>query len=526
MRSIPVALIWELLYCGRWTLLLGVVGAPVLPLLLLTALSAQGPIDPNDPAFITIHICLIQINMLSFGAAIMTAQRLPARLATYPISTPTIVTWYALPAMGLMILQTYCSTYFLNVLFHLNWPLWGPSLFAAVAMIAVQAVLWQSDHPLWISAGFAVVSPIGALWFKSRYGALFSQPDHLWSELTTPEILTMLAFVIIAYYFANQGLARKRRGDSITSLGILAWIERRFERVLEIDMPFKSTLAAQSWYDWQTKGWPLPASAVLTMFMGLTGWLIFSRDPRQLVTGCLGIGGLLSALGLIGGLIAGTMGPQDGNFEMGHFLSTRPLTSSDMARMILKTMLKSVLLTWMIWIVALVMVCGFAVATQTMPPLSEMRYLRWWYLPATLFGPWIIVAIGAASGLTGRIHLFVALLMVGVTSFVGVEQWSRYTLSPAARDQLAQVATAVGGVACVIVAAWVFIAAWRRSLIGIRELSIPTLTWFVLSLFVIVQWNAYHADPLSTTILIIGLLALAAAPVAAAPLGIAWNRNR
>ncbi|MDB5392032.1 MAG: hypothetical protein JWM11_7678 [Planctomycetaceae bacterium] len=526
MRSIPVALIWELLYCGRWMLLLGIFGAPALPIFLLTSLSNEGVLDPTEPGIMAIQVGLMQMNIMVFGSTVLAAQRPPTRLASYPLSTVSLVTWHVAPAMVLMILQTYFSTLLLNVLFDANWPLWGPSLFAAVAIVAVQSVHWQSDNPLWLAVGFGTVGAILGLWFKSRYGALFSMPQHLWLELTGGEILTLLAFAILAFYFSILGAARKRRGDAITSLGILAWLDRLFEPATEISETFKSAQAAQSWFEWRTKGWALPASAIFTMAVGLASWVIFSRDLKDLVLGAMAAGGLLSGLAIVGGLITGTMGPQDGMFEMGHFLATRPITSSDLARTILKTTAKSVFTTWTIWATVFVMICGIAIAADKMPSFAEMNHFRWWFFPTTLFGPWIVISIGASCGMTGRPWIFVTIFSVLIICSLFVSIWARNMLSSDTRVLLAQGLTLVTGSIFVIGTAWVFVVAWRRQLIRTLEVSLAAGIWFVLSLVVALEWEVFHSDPISVNILIIGCLALAAAPVAAAPLAIAWNRNR
>ena len=55
MRSIPRAVIWELLYRGRWVLAAGFIGANFMPVAIEAALSKDGAIDPNDMSQIFIN---------------------------------------------------------------------------------------------------------------------------------------------------------------------------------------------------------------------------------------------------------------------------------------------------------------------------------------------------------------------------------------------------------------------------------------------------------------------------------------
>src|SRR5688572_26965806 len=102
MRTVPQALIWEILTRGRWALIAAACGANFLPFLLFTALRHQGGLDPADPSFVIMQVVLVQLNMFAFGSAVMTSQGQLSRLYAYPIRTSTIVFWHLVPAMGLM----------------------------------------------------------------------------------------------------------------------------------------------------------------------------------------------------------------------------------------------------------------------------------------------------------------------------------------------------------------------------------------------------------------------------------------
>lgn len=529
MRSIPVALTWELLYCGRWWLLCGTLGGLAFPLLLLGALTQDGALDGNDPSLIAVHLFLVQINMFMFGAAVMAAQRLPARLYPLPISNTELVVWSLIPAMGLMLLESQLNSVLINTLFHVNWPIWGPSLFAAVGLAAVQAVVWQTEKTAWVVLGLTAVSLISGLWLKSRYGALLLPMDHLWLELTTLEISTLLGSAVVAVYAATRGVARNRCGEMIPSLGIVDFFNRLFDRAPDDGPPFRSGLDAQAWFEWRKKGWAMPASVAFGLFLGMAGWLIFSRNVDELMKAMVVSGILLSLVATVGGMVTGNIGPDDMNYEMGHFLATRPLSNQELARTILKTAAKSLIYSWFIWAATVISLAAILAATGSLPPIKMPEDLREWYLPATVLGPWVIMTVGASIGLTGRSRVFVILscvcsLLIFCSAIVST--WSRNALTPDARELLRNGVAIACGTAFVAGAAWVYFEARRRSLIRMPTVYIMTGAWFTLSLAVILEWRFNHSMPLAFNLFVVGLLALAAAPIAAAPLCISWNRTR
>jgi hypothetical protein len=78
----------------------------------------------------------------------------------------------------------------------------------------------------------------------------------------------------------------------------------------------------------------------------------------------------------------------------------------------------------------------------------------------------------------------------------------------------------------VVGTAWAFAAARRRLLVGSPTVYAAAGLWVAASALVASEaWSA-PAAPLAAYVFVIGVLALAALPWAAAPLALAWNRNR
>ena len=269
MRSIPVAMTWELLAHGRWTLPASFLGGNLLPVLLLGALLMHGEIDSNDPSVIVMHFMFVQTSMFCFAAGAMASMGAPARLFAWPIRSSTLAACQMLPMMLLVGLETLVSGVALNAMFDLDWPVWGPALFAATSMAAVQAVLWLTEKsPAWLPWAFALVALVLGLWLKSRYGDLFAQPNRFWRAVTPSEVLTLLAVTGLSFFVAVNGVARQRRGDTLPPWGFVAWFERTFDATPEIGQPFASAAQAQYWFEWRQKGWAMPAAVTFGMIVG------------------------------------------------------------------------------------------------------------------------------------------------------------------------------------------------------------------------------------------------------------------
>src|SRR5271166_4938395 len=149
MRSIPIAMTWELLRRGRWRFLIGALAANALPAIILASLRLEGGLSPREPSTIQIHYIMMQFNMLAFGAMVFAVQGKPSRLYALPVSTATIVAWHLLPAMIIMVVESVLSTLALNALFDLGWPLWGPAIFLAVMLAALDAAIWLTEKSAW-----------------------------------------------------------------------------------------------------------------------------------------------------------------------------------------------------------------------------------------------------------------------------------------------------------------------------------------------------------------------------------------
>ncbi|MBW3598630.1 MAG: hypothetical protein KY475_15325, partial [Planctomycetes bacterium] len=265
MRSIPHAMTWEVLRRGHWQMLAALLAATALPMMLFAALRTAGPLEREEPYFVVMHLVLMLLNMVTFGAALLAAQGRMSWLYALPAANSTLAAWRLAPAMVLMAVESAVLTAAINAVFDLGWPLWGPALFLAVAWAAVQAAAWLTQDSAWLPWTVAAVIVVLAMWFKSQYGPLFSQPTSYWRAVTAADAAVMLAVAGLSFGAAVWAMARNRRGDPPASLGMLDWLGRLFDRSHEERLTFASPAEAQLWYEWRRKGWVMPAAVAFAL---------------------------------------------------------------------------------------------------------------------------------------------------------------------------------------------------------------------------------------------------------------------
>jgi hypothetical protein len=525
MRSIPLAMTWELLWSGRWGLVAAALAANAVPIAILAALRTEGAINPDDSSGFLMHLVMMQLNMVIFGAALLVVQGEPARLYAWPLRTSTLVAWRLLPTMALAAVESIACTLLINKLFQLGWPLWGPALFLAVGMAAVSAARWLTDRSAWIVPAIALVGLVLGLWNKARYGAMFSEPTRLWRHVTPSEVAFLLAVTFFAYGVGVAAVARNRRGEAPLSLGILARIDRWLDPGPRVDVPFPTPSAAHGWAEWRQKGWVMPITVLVSMLVGLVAWLASIRDARELWGGALGFGSLLPWIGVIGAMLFGNTNPRDGDMGMGQSLATRPISCTGLAYAILRTAAKSTALTWGLW-AACVLVVGLAVGAAGIDPWPAARGLAWWYAPATLLGTWVVLATLAAILLVGRLNRTVKGACAGLAVFLGLTLLVRYALPPAVHAPLRQGLVAGTGAILVLATTWAFVAARRRALVDAVVPCVAACVWLTLLAGILEAAVTSSSAPWSGCVFFAGLAALVVAPLATTPLAIASNRHR
>jgi hypothetical protein len=527
MKSVPWAIGWEMLRRGRWGLILSALGANTLPALLFGLLRYEGALDlPNEPSSIIMYLMTVQINLFLFGTAVIAALSPMSRLYTYPVSTASLVGWHMVLGMMAVTLEMAAAIAILNASFGLGWRPLGPSLFAGATFAAILASLWLAEKSGWLPVAFGVAAIPLCLWFKSRYGPLFANPSHDWTEVTFGDVATLAVVPIGAYLVGVFGVTRNRCGSPPYSIGLMAWLQRGFAFGPTTKLAFRNPLRAQLWFEWRTKGVALPAIVGMGLFMGFGIWLLSSRHADALFEGCIAGGAMLLLAALLGGFVLGNVGRADSDIQIGQFLATRPLTNTQLAATILKTTAKSVFLGWLLWAVALLIVYATLLALRVNLRVTLPAPLGWWFVPIELVGAWTAAGLMLTLVLTGRQNLVAGFIFAAITLAIGLMLFQKTVLSPQAGEYFSRGLAAFGGMVFVLTTIVALVTAHRRQLISRRMLSAAVGAWIALCSLGALFWPPFAVERFALDILIAGLLALSVAPVATAPLAVAWNRTR
>lgn len=551
MRSIPQALMWELFWHGRgWIPVFYFLGN-LIQVLLLALLSHLG-VDPQDHAFLVLHVCFVPITIVLVGGGILPAQGSLSRLYPAPISTASLVAWHMLPGGLLLGIEVAISVCMYNWLFQLSWPILGPALCASAAWASVQTLV--STSPKTLSGICLTGTPCLVLfgWLHSRYGEWFSPPTRYWTAVTPVEAATLSGVVIVSFIVTVAAVTRDRCGEPMPSIGGWKWITRKCDALSatsDIGLPlFRSAADAQFWFDWSWnwKGLGLPLVVVFGYVTGIIAWLLNmaaghgKHAPLEdFYHGIIAGGGMLTMVAGLAGLISsipydGTSGKKrneslrdliDSSTQgMGHFLSTRPFINADFAKSVLRAAVRSILIAWGLWFTGLVVCLSIAILMPQKPDAILPPELGAWYLPLTLLGPWIAMTNAATIGLSGRAAKLAVVGTVILVSYCIVLILIKEFVSREAHDRFVESCVCIGSIAVVLSTLPSFSKAYRCGYLNCRTACAAV----GVAISIVVMAIALQPRELSMTayFMICAFAALVVLPIATTPLAIAWNRHR
>jgi hypothetical protein len=382
------------------------------------------------------------------------------------------------------------------------------------------------------------------IWHFSRYGAAGDYPNtfaltQMWTGLSMGELLTLAPILAAAYAIAVFGVSRDRRGDCVGRPTLWGRLAAVIDLLPQREKPFNSPAAAQFWREWREKDRLLPAVCGLwvavIIILGVSG-ITDTRGTSLLFAFMLQVG-LVAPV--FAGIIIGQCGRKS---KIDDFKATLPVSNARLSAMILRPGAAGLLSAAAIYIAGLLFMIGwyFMVGQGDAIPLGpynsaknvvlELGYGNTLLLVASgIVVAWGAMGLGASMTLMGRPWLlwgiWLAICSFGPVLMV-LDTLHTFNLIPFSIAPLFSSWPWTIGICCLLGTAWAFFAAHHRDLITSRTLCLGPAIWLMLCICVGSAWLPRDDPRLSTIVLVTGLLALAVAPLATAPLALAWNRHR
>jgi len=367
MQPIIKNLIWEYFARNRWMLLFPIL-ANVPGCLILLPLKGISDIDSfmASRELIAIYLVLFLCLVLIVGFGVLVTQGSLSRIYLLPISTFEIASFYYWTGALLVAVQVAAMLCLWKALLPIDWPIAGPVLFAVVCWGALQPVVRGVSHSLWwIVAAGAIVSGL-FYWMLLRHGiplkpgAMMSPDIHYWSMISLADAAIALTILSISYSLTILRVHLDRSGRRQISL--LERIELASERVqtrfASGSRDFSSPMQSLAWFNFRAGNILIP---MISIFMVTFVWLFavigssISRDATLLsaipIAGTNLAGMLLVLMTLLWAAISrmekslSTYKAPDHDrkkidgtpFGISPFLYTLPISSTDMARAMLRS---------------------------------------------------------------------------------------------------------------------------------------------------------------------------------------------
>ncbi len=518
----------DMLRRSWFVLIIGFVGAFSLPLLILGVLKAKGALLVEDPAMILIHFTFAQTMGMCFGASVLHAAGAPSRLYVLPLSNRFIQLIQMVPAILMVMSQTAVSIWILNQLFDLNWPLLGNSIAFGMVFATFQSMMNLFQKSILMLPALGATLALESIWIKSRHGPIFSLPTQYWMTVTPIDWLVFAIVIILNYQIGLYAIQRSRCGNEIQTK-LLVYLSNLIQDLFgKKTRVFLNATQAQSWYEWNLKGYIFPIIVGIVATMTPVFWLFSERKITALLEVVRVEGWFLSVAGMIAGLILGNMGLSDASIGMGQFLGTKPLATGPWSRILLRTAFHSLSIGILIWVFIFFLVCcGGQLAGESLPP----ELFTWWHFPAIFLSAWAAMSFSLCVSLTGRtIHM--KILGAGYCGWLIVFTTIGNVTAKWIADLFYFCALSGFGIALFLFTLWVWGLALRRNMVELRQAFVAGIA--LAGLLGLATWqftNEMHLPanthgPAPYILLVSGLLSLVVFPFAAAPLALAWNRTR
>lgn len=536
MTSIFLALSKQYIRRG-WLVCAAFVAASVLgPLALATLMALDGlrldreEFDPNQ-------FYISFIGMLLFGCGLMATvphEGMGRLLRRLPVRSHTAVAWLISSTSLAVIITSLAIHTSYQWLFQTDWPVLGPTLFATVFVLVSMSLYWELHRLSFRKVAVCLLVISGMLaWFVARnYPGGIDTNLQPWPRVTAADAASLVGALLVAGLVLLRAFQRYRIGDVGKSERIEQferWVKRigHGAAAQSEPAPPAETLRQFAWKDYG-RGYTAAISATVGVMVFLI--LLAATKDRNPSAPLYIVFPALGGIALGGCLGAGVF--RDPKSSMQHLIACCPLSDSDLAAVFTGLARRSILIVWVAatlggiapflwWPDQL----GLRAATN---PLGVLTYWdRWPWLQTVVLMSLMLGTLWTSASLSmslvwignARItkaisaSLFLSILAVIIAlRFLVPSTW----VEPVSLTVLAAAALAtLGGTLAA------FQAAWRRRLIGVRQLVLASAIWLIA---IGLTWPAV-SDSGAFQIPCSGLLLLTILPIATAPLAISYGRH-
>jgi hypothetical protein len=539
MRSPAAAVAWEFHHRHRWYLI--GLAAYVLLLGLIKPLYL-GPesttLDLGDgyTAFAVVPFSatfLYFISVFTFGLTGDLAARqsiYPPRRFTLPVSTAALAGWPMLYGIATMATLWLVMRVLARWPWQMELPIVWPGFLGAVVLAWTQVFMWLPYGLRNLRVILAVLVLI------TLDTVVILAINYEWSEASL--VVFLAPQLPIAYLCACVAVARARRGVAPD------WSLFSRTATARVKPPFRSSSAAQLWFEWRRNGKSLPVMVALVLPFELALPFITGYGSTSFILELL-IAILFTPIVMAGFAAAAVSKANPFGREvygLTPFTATRPLTSAQLIAAKLRMAMLSTLAAWVLVLVAVPI--GFAwsgadsvIIDGTQRLAGAIGAARTIVLALLVFAgfvvtTWMMLVQSLYLGLTGRewvvktsgfVGLVIAMAIGPTFEWISdnadVQRWL-WDAWPTFPVALAVLKT--------IAAIWIGRRLFQTRLVTDRALVGGAARW-TLTVFVLYAVFVWWIDTPFIPRHVLAAVAILAVPlvrVSAAPLALDWNRHR
>jgi hypothetical protein len=542
--SPAVAIGWEFRQRHRWGLIAVIAYFVVLATIKLVVVARGLPIHLDSGESFAFVIMMPMTATFTYFLAVFTfgldgdlaarQSMYPARMFTRPVTTAALAGWPMLYGTAAMMMLWLATRLFALWPSGIEVPVIWPALVAASLLAWTQALTWM-PYPLPGLRIIVTVFWLGTIDAIALLAINFKAGESVMLAILAPQIP-------LAYLVARFAVARARRGDVPDWRSALAGLKQTAHVPSRRHLPFRSPASAQAWFEWRRHGRSLPGwVAILLPFELLLLWA--AGDATTLVFWILVV--VLLTPPFMATFAAATVSKSNPSasefYGVAPFIATRPLTSAELIAAKLKMAIRSTIAAWLLVLVAIPLALKLSgtsvLVLELWHRLSEVVGT-----PRTLVVVLLILAGCIAStwkqlvqslyiGLSGRASLIKGTVFLALTIlfFIGpISEWIIET------GRLGELWSALPLIFALLVsfkmmaAVWIIVRLYHSGLVSDRTLVSGAALWSlaVLALYAVLAWLFDTPHVPHYLLMLLAILAIPLARLSAAPLALAWNRNR